>query len=78
MERCLERISEAAKKLGPEAESLCPEISWSKIRGLGNLLRHEYDHVESLRIWYAVQDDLPVLKAAATAALRKLQTGETP
>lgn len=78
VERCLERISEAAKKLGPVAETLCPEISWRKICGLGNVLRHEYDRIESIRIWFVVQDDLPELKAAAAAVLQKLEKGNTP
>ena len=58
VERCLERISEAAKKLGPIGETLCPDILWRKIWGLGNVLRHEYDRVESIRLWYVVQGDL--------------------
>jgi hypothetical protein len=32
VERCLERISEAASKLGPQAEEFCPGIPWSQIR----------------------------------------------
>lgn len=51
VERCLERISEAASKLGSEAEMLCPGVAWGQIRGLGNVLRHEYDRVDSIRIW---------------------------
>jgi uncharacterized protein with HEPN domain len=43
------------------------------VRGLGHVLRHEYDRVESIRIWYVVHDDLPSLKAAAEAALLNLQ-----
>jgi uncharacterized protein with HEPN domain len=78
VERCLERISETAKKFGSVAETLCPDIPWRKICGLGNVLRHEYDRVESIRIWYVVQDDLPPLKSAVQAALRKLQENETP
>jgi uncharacterized protein with HEPN domain len=39
-ERCLERISEAAKKLGGVAEELCPGIPWPQLRAIGNLLRH--------------------------------------
>ena len=31
VERCLERISEAAKKLGGQAEVVCPEIPWRRI-----------------------------------------------
>ena len=49
VERCLERISEAAKKLGPAAETLCPAIPWPSVRGLGNLMRHEYDRIDVVR-----------------------------
>jgi uncharacterized protein with HEPN domain len=43
VERCLERIAEAAAKLGPLASELMPDQPWDDIRGLGNRLRHEYD-----------------------------------
>lgn len=39
-ERCKERISEAAKKLGEVAEELCPTVPWPSVRALGNFLRH--------------------------------------
>ena len=35
VERCLARISEAAIKLGADAERLCPQIPWRDIRGIG-------------------------------------------
>jgi uncharacterized protein with HEPN domain len=79
VERCLERISEAAKKLADVAETPCPEIPWPKVRALGNLLRHEYDTVDIFRVWLMVEDDLPSLKAAASTAMERLrqqQTGE--
>lgn len=41
VQRCLESPSEASKKLGPVAETLCPEISCSRVPGLGNVLRYE-------------------------------------
>jgi uncharacterized protein with HEPN domain len=41
VERCLERISEAAFKLGDLASTLMPEKPWPEIRALGNRLRHE-------------------------------------
>ena len=76
VERCLERISEASKKLGTVAETLCPDIPWPKIRALGNFLRHEYDRMEGDRLWFLVEDDLPPLKAAAGAALQMLQEND--
>ncbi len=36
VERCLERICEASKKLDQVAEDLCPGIPWPRLRGLGN------------------------------------------
>ena len=58
VERCLERISEAANKLGPHAEELCPGIPWSQIRGVGNRLRHGYERISGPRIWLMVESDL--------------------
>src|SRR5438132_1622703 len=45
VERCLERISEAAAKLGDLASVLVPGPPWQKIRALGNRLRHDYDTI---------------------------------
>ena len=50
VERCLERISEAAKKLGTSIEQHQPQVPWRSIRGLGNVVRHAYDAVDDLTI----------------------------
>jgi uncharacterized protein with HEPN domain len=70
-ERCFQRISEAAKKLGGVAEELCPSVAWPSIRALGNILRHEYDRIDRARIWLMIQDDLPQLKAAVQSVLKQ-------
>ena len=72
VERCLERISEAAAKLGDLAPTLMPDQPWQKIRALGNRLRHEYDAIRSGRLWDIVQADLPGLRAACEGSLRRL------
>ena len=36
VERKLQVISEAAIRLGDEAEKLCPGLRWANIRGIGN------------------------------------------
>lgn len=73
VERCLERISEAAAKLGDLAPSLMPDQPRHQIRALGNRLRHEYDAVIARRLWDIVQVDLPGLSATCRDALRRLQ-----
>jgi uncharacterized protein with HEPN domain len=43
VERKLLLISEAAIRLGADADRLCPGLPWHNIRGIGNWLRHRYD-----------------------------------
>jgi uncharacterized protein with HEPN domain len=76
VERCLERISEGATKLGDQAAELMPDQPWQKIRSLGNRLRHEYDTIREDRLWDIVQTDLPSLCAACEDALRRLREGQ--
>ena len=45
VERCLERVCEAAYRLGERAAELIPSQPWSDIRGMGNRLRHAYDRI---------------------------------
>jgi uncharacterized protein with HEPN domain len=69
-------ISEAARRLGADAERLAPDQPWGAIRALGNVLRHEYGGVDPIAIWRIVVDDLPVLKAAVDRALTGLRQGD--
>jgi uncharacterized protein with HEPN domain len=75
VERCLGRISEAAKKLGPQAEILAPDQPWREIRSLGNLLRHEYDTIRRDDLWAIVKRDLSSLHKACTKAITALEHG---
>jgi len=70
VERKLQVISEAAIRLGEEAEQRCPDLPWRDIRGIGNQLRHSYELIDLNTIWNAVTDDLPALKAAVQRALK--------
>jgi uncharacterized protein with HEPN domain len=79
VERCLSRISEAANKLGGLAEELAPNQPWAKIRGLGNLLRHEYDIIRRDDLWAIVHDDLSSLRADCVEAIEALERrGDQP
>lgn len=69
VERKLLVLSEAARRLGDDAEKLCPGIPWNNIRGIGNWLRHQYDRVDPSVIWETVERDLPLLKTAVEKAL---------
>jgi uncharacterized protein with HEPN domain len=73
VERCLERICEAAHRLGERAVELAPNQPWGDIRGMGNRLRHAYDQLDLDIVWNTARDRLPPLAADARRALAKLQ-----
>lgn len=54
-------IGEAAASLMPEVEVAYPEIPWVDIRGLRNIVIHEYFRVNLEIIWETIQRDLPPL-----------------
>ena len=69
VERKLLLISEAAMRLGEDAERLCPGLPWHNIHGIGNWLRHRYDRVDVETVWNTVVDDLPPLRSGVLRAL---------
>ena len=71
VERRLQRISEAAAKLGDLAPVLIPGQPSQRIRSFGNVLRHEYDHIRADRLFDIVKNDLPGLCGAAEQALHQ-------
>lgn len=78
VERNLQRISEAASRLGDQADILCPGLPWHNIRGIGNWLRHEYDRVNLETVWHTLTDYLPPLKAAVLSALASERSSPKP
>ena len=60
--RCLEVISEASRRLSEEMKQRHPGIAWKEMAAAGNVYRHDYEDVAAMRIWDAVQFDLPLLR----------------
>lgn len=64
VERGLEIISEATRRIPDDYKALAPEIPWRQIAAIGNLLRHEYQRADSSAIWNIVTEHLPPLAEA--------------
>jgi len=62
VERGIEIISEATRRLSREIGPQHPEIPWKQIGAIGNILRHEYDNVVDRVIFEVVQSDLAPLR----------------
>jgi uncharacterized protein with HEPN domain len=48
VQRGIEIVSEAARRIPPELRESQPQIPWQQIIGIGNVLRHEYHRVSDI------------------------------
>lgn len=61
VERQLEILGEAARRLSDEFRQTHPEINWRRIIGLRNILIHRYDEIRQQTIWKIVTSELEPL-----------------
>ncbi len=54
-------IGEAARHVPPEVESRFPHVPWIEMRGMRNIVVHEYFGVDLPIVWKTVVDRLPQL-----------------
>jgi uncharacterized protein with HEPN domain len=79
VERCLEIVSEAARHIPADSTLRHDEIPWGSIRGIGNILRHEYgdvDDVDDVVMWQTATKAIPDLKIVVTAMIVALKPDE--
>lgn len=67
VQRALEIISEAARHIPDDLLRHAPDVPWKKIRGIGNILRHEYHKIADDVIWVVVVENMGPLKAGIVA-----------
>lgn len=63
VQRALEIVSEAARHMPDELLAHAPDVPWKKVRGIGNVLRHEYHKIADDVIWAVVVENIGSLKA---------------
>jgi len=64
VQRALEIISEACRHIPDDLLASVPDIPWKKIRGIGNILRHEYHKIADDVVWVVVTENIGPLKVA--------------
>jgi uncharacterized protein with HEPN domain len=70
LERFIERISEASRRVDAGLKLLEPAVPWSNIAGIGNILRHDYDSIDLTILWNIATRELPQLEAAIERLLQ--------
>lgn len=61
VERCLEILGEAARRVSDPFRQSHPETPWQKIIPQRNVLAHEYGDIVPVLIWKTVMSHIPVL-----------------
>jgi uncharacterized protein with HEPN domain len=71
--RNLQILCESTQRIGePHQQQRHPEINWSSIAGMRNILVHDYFEVDFETVWLVVTRDLAPLEKAMRAILAVL------
>lgn len=68
----LQILGEAASRLEPSFRDRFPELPWSKIIGMRNVLVHQYFGIDTDIVWSIVERDLPRLQTQVQRVLSEL------
>lgn len=71
LERALELVGEAARRVSPGFQGAHPEIDWRAIIGQRNVIAHAYGEINHRRLYDAARDRVPALIAVLERLLGK-------
>ena len=77
IERCIEIVGEAARRVSKETQQFHAEIPWSDIIGQRNVIAHKYGQIDYEVLYKTVTGDLPQLIGVLERLLEK-DNPETP
>ena len=69
----LQILGEAASKISPELRIQYPDVPWTQIVGMRNILVHDYFGIDLDVVWTVIERDLLQLKPQISAILRDLE-----
>jgi uncharacterized protein with HEPN domain/predicted nucleotidyltransferase len=73
VERDIEIISEASRRIPAELIARHPNVPWHQIAAIGNILRHAYRAVDSSIIWTVVTVELAPLRQAVEGMIGEIE-----
>jgi uncharacterized protein with HEPN domain len=59
--RRIEIIGETSNRISKAVQDKYDYLPWSEMKGMRNLLIHEYDYIDLREVWNTVKNDLPAL-----------------
>jgi uncharacterized protein with HEPN domain len=77
VERCLQVVGEAAARLSPEFRTANPHVPWHKMKGMRNILVHDYGRIDYEIIYESVNVHVPELMKIIEALLIPFEGNRT-
>jgi len=76
-------IGENFKKMDRDTEGKMlaqryPDVNWSSIKGVGDILTREYFYIDAEEIFYICTNDLQPLRTAVQEMIKELENDHTP
>ncbi|MCF8360471.1 MAG: DUF86 domain-containing protein [Prolixibacteraceae bacterium] len=62
-------LGEESGKLTDELKNINPQVNWSKVYGLRNIIAHHYFRINVDIVWQIIVNDLPKLKTDLKALI---------
>ncbi|HEX9685046.1 MAG TPA: HepT-like ribonuclease domain-containing protein [Burkholderiales bacterium] len=72
LERSLELVGEAARRVSDQLRNKHPQIPWKEMIGLRNILAHDYGRIDHDKLYATAVKEIPKL----IRTLEKLRSGE--
>jgi uncharacterized protein with HEPN domain/predicted nucleotidyltransferase len=70
------RLGEGTKFVPQQVQDAHPELPWGELRGVRNLLAHDYFGIDVGLLWYTLSVELPPLSAGLEAVLDGMDAGQ--
>ena len=67
----LEIIGEASKRLSEKTINKYPEIPWKEMKGMRDVLIHQYDNIMLRTVWNVLNERIPEIKEKIVEAHEK-------
>ncbi len=67
----LQQIGESSNKISEDLKNKYPNVLWNEIKGLRNIIAHEYGNVDNKILLNTISEDVPILKKQIMGILKK-------
>jgi uncharacterized protein with HEPN domain len=76
LERIMEVLGEAVKRLPPELTARYPAVDWRGIAGMRDRVSHGYDAIDYVLLWQSVETRVPGLLVTVDQMISHLDSGK--